>query len=189
MRLLLHTCCAPCAIAVLKLAREDKYDSITGFFYNPNIHPGREFTKREDYAMNLFKSEQSDFIGSSYKPEEYFDKIRGFENTKIRCPACWDIRLRKTASFAKEKRFDAFTTTLLASPHQDHESLKRISESLGKTLSIKFYYKDFRNIFREAYDQARLRGIYCQNYCGCVFSIVEREDRRKKRVCEIKHSL
>ena len=91
------------------------------------------------------------------------------------------MRLAETARFAKKNRFDAFTTTLLGSPYQEHGVLKNICEKLSKEEKIRFYYKDFRAGFRDAQKQAREKKMYCQNYCGCVFSLVEREEERKTK--------
>lgn len=89
--------------------------------------------------------------------------------------------MRSTAQFAKENGFDAFTTTLLGSPYQDHEALKEICGDVAERSGIKFYYDDFRTGFRAAQKKARSKGIYIQNYCGCVFSEKERIESRKKK--------
>ena len=89
--------------------------------------------------------------------------------------------MRETAYFAERRGFDAFTTTLLASPYQDHTILKRLGEKISAEGKAAFYYKDFREGFRDAHKSARASGMYCQNYCGCVFSMVEREEARRKR--------
>ena len=88
------------------------------------------------------------------------------------------LRIRKTAEFARKKGFDAFTTTLLASPYQDHEKIKAICEFLAKEQGVGFFYRDFRNSFKESHAEARKMNIYCQRYCGCVFSMIEREERK-----------
>lgn len=179
MKLLLHVCCAPCAIFSLSEARKDKF-AVTGFFYNPNIQPGFEYAKRKKEAENYFKSEKSEFVSFKYDTSIFFKNIDGSENKLKRCQACWEMRLKKAVSFAKETGFDAFTTTLLASPYQEHDILKSICGNLSDNSGVNFYYKDFRVGFRDAHRLAREKGMYCQNYCGCVFSIVEREETRKK---------
>ena len=121
------------------------------------------------------------FVSTEYETADFFKSILGAEMPPARCRACWGMRLRKTASYAKENAFDAFTTTLLGSPYQDHDTLKNICEKVSGEMKINFYYKDFRTGFKDAHRLARDRGIYCQNYCGCVFSIMEREEIKAKR--------
>lgn len=177
MKLLLHTCCAPCAIEPLREAKKDNF-TVTGFFYNPNVHPYSEYVRRKKESEKLFESERLKLISPEYDVTYFFRNIAGNERTPGRCLACWEARLAGTLSFANENKFDAFTTTLLGSPYQDHGVLKNICENLSKKNKIDFYYKDFRTGFREAHNLAKAKGIYCQNYCGCVFSMVEREEAK-----------
>ena len=176
MKLLLHTCCAPCAIYPVKIAKEEGFE-VTGFFYNPNIHPLSEYVRRIKEAKKYFQREKLKLISAKRNVADFFANIK--ENVPKRCFACWDMRLGKTVEVAKREGFDAFTTTLLASPYQDHAAVKEICERLFKKNGIKFYYRDFRMGFKEAHRYARKRGMYCQNYCGCVFSLVERGKSRK----------
>ena len=87
----------------------------------------------------------------------------------------------KTAKFARENAFDAFTTTLLGSPYQDHDVLMSICEDTAKESGVKFYYQDFRTGFKTAHEKARKGGMYCQNYCGCLFSEKERIEKRENK--------
>ena len=192
MKLLAHTCCAPCAISVVDEAKKDNL-SVTGFFCNPNIHPRPEYLRRMETARKYFKSEGLKLIFLTYEPANFFMGTPHFLGTSRkngvspksgvspRCSACWEMRLEETVSFAKEKGFDAFTTTLLGSPYQGHGALRGICEDLSRKKRVRFYYKDFRTGFRRAHDIARENGIYCQKYCGCVFSMVEREEARKRK--------
>ncbi len=179
MKLLLHTCCAPCAIYPIKQARADGYNSLTSVFYNPNIHPSQEFLRRKKEIGKLKKIESFDEIDTEYRAEEYFKNITDFDDKSKRCFSCWNLRLEKTSRVAKEKGFDAFTTTLLGSPYQNHDVLKEICLRFSRIFNIKFYYRDFRIGFRDAHKEARTSGMYCQNYCGCVFSLVERYERNR----------
>lgn len=179
MRLLLHTCCAPCAIYPIKQARADGCNSLTSLFYNPNIHPSGEFIRRKNQTDLLVKKQNTGAINAEYKPEEYFKGISDFFDISKRCSSCWSLRLEKTAAIAAKKGFDAFSTTLLGSPYQNHEALKEICLRFSRIFNIKFYYRDFRIGFRDAHNEARSSGMYCQNYCGCVFSLVERYERNR----------
>lgn len=178
MKLLLHICCGPCALYPIKELLSKKNDSVTGFYYNPNIHPPSEYKRRRDALVSA--NSGIEIIYPPYKMEEYFTRIfsnvvaNGCSPLQDRCPACWKLRLEKTADFAKKNGFDAFTTTLLISPYQDHEKIKKIGERLAGEKGIKFYYQDFRLGFKDSQEEAKKDDLYRQKYCGCVFSELER---------------
>jgi predicted adenine nucleotide alpha hydrolase (AANH) superfamily ATPase len=170
MELLLHTCCAPCLIYPLKRLKEKGF-KVKGFFYNPNIHPFSEYKNRKQAMEDLKKTVDIEIVYPEYKPEEFFQAINLKEKTLERCAICWSLRLKKTAEEAKEKGFDAFTTTLLVSPYQDHKKLREIGSDIAEEVGREFYYEDFRQGFRSAHAQAKKKGIYCQKYCGCIYSM------------------
>lgn len=177
MNILLHICCAPCSIYPIEKLRKDKH-VIAGFFYNPNIHPYSEYMKRKGAVEDYSKTVKLNVIYSDYDLGDYFQNVVYNEDTVNRCPVCWWIRMKKSAKFAKENGFDAFTTTLLGSPYQEHEILKNICEDVSKSAGIKFYYDDFRIGFKGAQETAKSKGIYRQNYCGCIFSEKERLEKK-----------
>jgi len=82
--------------------------------------------------------------------------------------------------------YDAFTTTLLVSPYQNHELLIEVAEEMARKYNIEFLYRDFRPGFREGQAEARELGLYMQKYCGCVFS---EEDRYSKQILKDKESV
>jgi len=180
MRLLLHTCCAPCAIYPMKQAKEKNLD-IAGFFYNPNIHPEAEYKKRQKESTDFFTSEGAEVITCETKAEDFFGRVPAGRPAVERCPRCWRMRLEKTHAFAVQNGFDAFSTTLLGSPYQDHQTLIKICNELAEDSTVRFYYEDFRIGFKDAHRIAKDKGIYCQNYCGCVFSLMEKEEARVRR--------
>lgn len=175
MNLLLHTCCAPCAISAVNEAKKDGF-SITGFFCNSNIHPQAEYVRRKEASREYFKSEGMDLIFFPYNAGDFFRKTAESELPPGRCLICWNMRLKETATFARNNRFDAFTTTLLGSPYQDHGVIKKACEGLSRENGVVFYYRDFRAGFKDARERARKSGMYRQRYCGCAFSIIEREE-------------
>ena len=83
---------------------------------------------------------------------------------------CYRVRLEQTARYAKEHGYDTFSTTLLISPYQNHNALKKIGEEMAEKYGLNFLYRDFRPGFREGQAEARELGLYMQKYCGCVFS-------------------
>jgi epoxyqueuosine reductase len=169
VRLLIHSCCAPCSIKVFESLKNCK---LTAFFYNPNIHPYKEYQRRlqalQDYTHSL------DLPLVAPPDYELEDFLRGALASEDRCAFCYRLRLTATARYAKVQGFEAFTTSLLISPYQKHELLKQTGEEAGRQEGIKFYYQDFRPFFRESWDKAKELELYRQNYCGCIFSEKER---------------
>ena len=180
MNILLHICCAPCEIYPVEKIRQEKHLA-GGFFYNPNIHPYSEYLKRKEAVEKYSKETGFTVIFGDYDIEEYFQNVIYDEGIRSRCPVCWWHRIKKTAQKAKENGFDAFTTTLLGSPYQDHGILKNICEEVAGSTGVKFYYEDFRIGFKEAHNKARSKGMYCQNYCGCLFSEKERIEAKDRK--------
>lgn len=173
MKLLLHTCCAPCLIYPLERLRQEGLKA-AGFFYNPNIHPLAEYARRKEAMENFNRSSGSEIIYPEYSPWEFFQAVNLKEDKPQRCSICWRLRLKKTARMAKEKGFDYFSTTLLVSPYQDQELLKKIGSDIAQEEKINFYYEDFRPGFRKAHSEAKSKDIYCQKYCGCIYSMKTR---------------
>ena len=174
MRLLLHICCGPCALYPIKQLANSRFNEITGFYYNPNIHPPSEYKRRRDVLHDTEKKLEFKVVYPPYRMEEYFRKIVSKEVSPDRCRLCWELRLSETADYAKENNFDAFTTTLLISPYQNHELVKDIGETIAREKGLEFYYQDFRKGFGESQEESKKAGMYRQKYCGCVFSELER---------------
>jgi hypothetical protein len=154
---------------------------VTGFFYNPNIHPLEEYERRRQAVEEYSKAEGIEVIYPEYNPEEFFKLGEFKEGDTGRCPVCWEWRLRKAAVYARDNQFDCFSTTLLVSPYQDHGLLRGIGEHLEEEENTVFFYEDFRPGFRKAHDEARKHGLYCQKYCGCIHSERERCRKSEKR--------
>jgi len=179
MKVLLHVCCAPCAIhPFLELSKDGK-NSVTGFFYNPNIHPFSEMDSRRRATADYTKEAKFPVIFGDYEAEYFLKKIGTNTEAPSRCRVCWRMRLEKTARRAKEEGFDAFTTTLLVSPYQDREAIVELGSGLADEFGLKFLSDDWRGGFRQAQQAARESNIYRQKYCGCMFS--EKERSAKKR--------
>jgi predicted adenine nucleotide alpha hydrolase (AANH) superfamily ATPase len=147
---------------------------ITGFFYNPNIHPFLEYKNRKQAVADFSKSAGLEVVYPQYAPAEFFRAVNLKRATPERCLICWSLRLKRTAQAAKEKGISVFSTTLLVSPYQDQGSVNKIGSDISQEEGINFYSEDFRPGFRKAHDLARAQGLYCQKYCGCVYSQMER---------------
>lgn len=180
MKLLLHICCAPCSIYTVEELSKNPSDKITGFYFNPNIYPADEYSRRrsavEEYTKML--NRMFEIIFPEYDPEEFFRKINYNEARPARCRICWQMRLEETAAFAAANKFDSFSTTLLISPYQDHLVIKAMGEELAKKFNIDFYYADFRTGFRKSQEEARGQNLYRQKYCGCRYSEMERLSKK-----------
>lgn len=169
MKLLMHTCCAPCSVYCIDTLRKEQMEP-TVYWYNPNIHPYTEYKQRRDCLKEYATQIQIQAIfEENYGLQEFCKNVIG--NLKNRCQSyCYQVRLEQTAKYAKEHGYDTFTTTLLVSPYQNHEAIKQIGETLAKTYGIDFLYRDFRIGFKEGQTKAREMGLYMQKYCGCIFS-------------------
>jgi len=173
MKILLHTCCAPCMIFPLEQLRRKNFE-VEGYFFNPNVHPYTEYSKRREAVEQLSKQSQITVHYPEYVPSDFFHEIHTKEAHPERCALCWTFRLKASARVAKERGFNAFTTTLLVSPYQNQQLLQKIGIALAQVEEIDFYYEDFRPGFRESHKKAKDHGLYCQKYCGCLYSEVER---------------
>lgn len=179
MKILLHMCCGPCSIAPVKYLREHNFD-IRGYFYNPNIHPFKEFQRRLDTLRQYVQEEQIPLIvDDEYQLEKFLQMVVNRET--VRCRHCYEIRLRSAARKAKEVGADAFSTTLLVSPYQNHEQIKYIGEQIAAEEGIPFYYADYRPGWQEAVGESRCRDMYRQPYCGCIYSEKDRYYKPKRK--------
>jgi epoxyqueuosine reductase len=183
MNILLHVCCGPCAVYPLDFLRQQGHE-VSGWFYNPNIHPYREFQRRfealEDFALQKSFSVE---IDRNYGLREFLRRMIFHEDR--RCNLCYDMRLLPTAQRAAAQGFAAFTSTLLYSKYQNHALLKSKGEALAQQYGLGFYYHDFREGWQQGRDGALAMQLYRQPYCGCIYSEQERYDpsqRKKKKM-------
>lgn len=177
-KLLLHICCAPCATGVIQKLKSDGVFDITGYYYNPNIHPSVENEARKNSVKSLSTDENIRILYEDIIMVDYWKE--SLEGDKIRrCKFCYTLRIDHIAKTAKEMDFDAFTTSLLISPWQDHEKIREIAETVQKKYGIDFLYQDFRPFYREGKNEAYRRGYYLQKYCGCIFSYQESDHKKK----------
>lgn len=178
MKLLLHTCCAPCSVYCIQTLRNEGIEP-TIYWYNPNIHPYKEYEARRDCLKQYTQQINVNAIfEENYGLREFCkNTVSDLDNRCINY--CYKVRLEQTVKYAKENGYDTFSTTLLISPYQNHEALKQIGKELGRKYNLQFLYRDFRVGFREGQKEARNLGLYMQKYCGCVFS---EEDRYQKQI-------
>ena len=176
---LLHCCCAPCSLSCIDPLRAEGIEP-TAFWYNPNIHPWKEYQARRDCL-----AEYAPTIGMKLIVQEEYG-LRDFvrhvaDDIDHRCAYCYGHRIEETARFAAEHGYPAFTTTLLASVYQDHEGIAAAAERYAAQYGVEFLYRDFRPNFRAGNQRARELGFYMQKYCGCVFSEADRYQKQIDR--------
>ncbi len=187
MKLLVHVCCAPCAVSVLRRLAEQGCE-VESYFNNPNIHPLLEFRRRLK-ALKVLRDRlgrrEPAFARMSFEEEyglERFLREAWADAAPGRCERCYRMRLTAAARRARNEGFDAFTTTLLISRDQNHELAARVGQAVARQEGASFYYEDFRPLFDESHEEAKKLMLYSQQYCGCVFSEYERFRATTKHV-------
>lgn len=181
--ILLHSCCGPCSSSVLELL--SKYFDVTVLWYNPNLYPEAEYDKRLSTQKQLIDAIAQDGVQAKllvepWRSEDYFSRIKGLENEPEegkRCLECFKIRLDETARIASERGFEWFCTTLTVSSRKDAVAINAIGREAEAKCGVKWLPSEFKKregnhrsiILSEKY------GLYRQEYCGCVFSLANRE--------------
>ncbi|HEY5524664.1 MAG TPA: epoxyqueuosine reductase QueH [Clostridium sp.] len=181
--LLLHSCCAPCSSYVLEYL--SNYFKITIFYYNPNIYPETEYSRRVIEQQELIRVMKTKnpikFMQGDYDTKSFYSIAKGLEVEKEggeRCFKCYELRLRETVKVAKDGGYDYFTTTLSISPHKNAKKLNEIGEILGDKQGVKYLYSDFKkkNGYKRSIELSTEYNLYRQDYCGCLYSKNEREN-------------
>ncbi len=179
MKLLLHVCCGPCSFYPISVIRGNGI-SFSAYFYNPNIHPYKEFRRRINALSMVSEYLKFDLIlEKDYGLSEFLRRVVFNENK--RCEICYDLRLSRCVEFALENGFDAFSTTLLYSRYQKHDLIIDKCKRLEDKFKIEFYYRDFREGWQFGIDQSKNLDIYRQPYCGCIYSEQEAYDKKFRK--------
>jgi len=172
MNILLHICCGPCAVYPVRTLRVGGR-TVTGFFFNHNIHPYQEYRKRLDTVTHFAEQEILPVIvRDDYRLEEFLAAVA--DKPEDRCRYCYASRLEATAQAASEGGFEAWSTSLLYSRYQNHEEIRGLGETFGQQYGVPFFYDDYRTGWQEGIRLSRELGMYRQQYCGCIYSEKER---------------
>jgi len=172
-KLLLHICCWPDAtIPIVDL--KDQYD-ITCFWYDPNIHPKSEYSKRLKAFKKVCEIEDIPYIVWEYDTKTYFEQTKWLEKCPEkweRCRKCYDFRLKRTLEETKKLNIKYWTTTLTISPHKNENKIFETWKNLNKENKEQFLFFDFKknDWFKRSIEYTKTHQIYRQNYCGCVYS-------------------
>jgi len=182
--LLLHSCCGPCSSYVLECL--SSFFDITVLYYNPNIYPEEEYIRRRD-ELQRFLNEIGimKFVELPYRKESFDEAVFGLENLgerSERCYQCYSFRMREAAEYANSHHFDYFTTTLSISPYKNSHFINEIGKKLEEKYSVSYLYSDFKKKggYQRSLVLSQLHHLYRQDYCGCIYSKIERERHLQK---------
>lgn len=182
-RVLLHVCCGPCSIATVRMLRDEGFE-VTGLFVNPNIHPMQEYLRRREAMVETAARLELPMIwrDDAYDPKAWLRDTAWREEPETRCRICYARRLEVTHAMARRGKFDAFSTTLLYSRRQRHETIAEVGAGIAGGGAVTFLYRDFRCGWQEGIDTSKEWGIYRQSWCGCIHSENERYAGDLRRV-------
>lgn len=179
MKLLLHTCCGPCATYSTEHVAAEGFAPIM-YYYNPNIHPYQEWERRKDSLKTFAELKEVPLlIEEEYDMPEFLQRVVFHE--KERCRFCYEMRLVRTAEKARELGIKWFGTTLLISPYQKRDLLINTGEELAEKYGLRFYAGDLRPGFKKSQQLAKELGLYRQGYCGCIYSESDRYYKPPKK--------
>ena len=189
-KLLLHSCCAPCAGEIMEAVAASQIDT-TIYFYNPNIHPVQEYEIRKNENIRFAEKLGFDFIDADYDKDNWFERIKGLEDAPERgerCTVCFDMRFERSALYAHENGFDTFATTLGISRWKNLNQINTSGlKAANRYNDLEFW--DFN--WRKQGGSSRMLEIskqekfYKQEYCGCVYSLRDTNRWRKSQGREI----
>jgi predicted adenine nucleotide alpha hydrolase (AANH) superfamily ATPase len=173
-KILVHVCCAPCSTYSFQKLYEDDIEPV-GFFYNPNIHPQEEYSRRLNEAVSFYKEKDYSLEIKEASSQIWFNAVKGLENEPEggkRCEVCFELRMEQTAIFAKENGYDGFSTVLTISPHKNSDLINKIGKELAEKHQIAFLEENFKKNdgFKKSLEISKQYNLYRQNYCGCIFS-------------------
>ncbi|WP_064609549.1 epoxyqueuosine reductase QueH [Photobacterium sp. J15] len=184
---LMHCCCAPCSSAMIEACLSHGIQP-TIFYYNPNIHPEKEYLKRKNEIIRFAEVLGVDFVDMDYDPKTWFREMKGYEHEPERgkrCLHCFQLRMEKTANYAKEQGFTHFTTTLASSRWKDINQIRQAGQTAawltGNT--AQYWDQDWRKGGLSARKDSLLKqiGFYNQQYCGCAYSLRDSNKWRKEK--------
>jgi len=175
-KLLLHSCCAPCSGEVMAALLASGID-YTVFFYNPNIHPRKEYELRKDENLKFAQKHNIPFIDADYDRDEWFKRAKGMEwepERGIRCTMCFDMRFVRTALYAHENNFKVFCSSLGISRWKDLDQINDCGvRAAAHYPDLTYWTFNWRKGggSQRMLEISKDEEFYMQEYCGCVFSL------------------
>ncbi len=176
-KILVHICCGPDALYVMELLKKDY--NVSGFFYNPNIHPAEEYELRLAETRKAAEIVPFPLIVGPYDVDNWYQMTRKYIDEPEkgrRCDICYAYRLKKTAEKAAELHFDCFSTVMSISPMKKANTLNRIGSMFANKYGVSFLEANFKKKdgFHKSVLLSREHNFYRQNYCGCSYSLRDR---------------
>ncbi len=156
------------------------------FFYNPNIHPKKEYEIRKEENIRYAKKHDIPFIDADYDVDAWFTRIKGLEfepERGERCTACFDMRFERSALYANENGFPVFCSTLGISRWKDMTQINTSGTRAAKRYNnVNYWTFNWRKKggSERMYQIAKAENFYKQEYCGCVYSLRDTNQWRKK---------
>jgi predicted adenine nucleotide alpha hydrolase (AANH) superfamily ATPase len=184
-KLLLHSCCAPCAGDLMERMLESGID-LTIFFYNPNIHPKKEYEIRKEENIRFAEKLKIPFIDADYDVQNWFSRAKGLERAPERgerCTKCFDMRFERTALYAYENGFKIISSSLGISRWKDMDQINDCGlRAAANYEGINYWTYNWRKAggAERMYQIAKKEEFYKQEYCGCIFSLRDSNDWRKQ---------
>ena len=186
MKVLLHACCADCALKFVESIKKDNnITALVFYYYNPNIHPRSEYQSRLKAIKQIADENKIKLIIPDWKPMDYFEYLNPSVDKSTspldereksirpnRCINCWNLRLNQTAKYAKENGYEMFASTLVTSQYQDNITIEKIARSMAKKYELKFYVPEL------ICTELKTSGFYKQFFCGCCYSLTERMNEK-----------
>ncbi len=180
-RVLLHACCGPCTSWTAPYLAS-RGAQVTGYWYNPNIHPFSEHERRREALDSLAAQTGLEMLWQpGYDLTAFLRAVAGHEAPGERCRLCYRLRLERAAQAAAHGGFDAFATTLLISPYQDLEAIRALGAELTAEYGVRFIYENLRRGYAASRSLADEYGLYLQRYCGCIYSEWEALDPTRRQ--------
>jgi hypothetical protein len=183
-RVLLHSCCAPCSGSVIEMIHKAGI-ALTIFFYNPNIHPKKEYDLRKEENIRYAEKMGIPFVDADYDTERWFDKTRGHEQDPERgerCTLCFEMRFVRTAEYAARHDFKVITSCLGISRWKDFDQVTRAGvKAAGLVPGITYWAWNWRKDGGSCrmIELSKEEKFYQQQYCGCVYSLRDTNAWRK----------
>lgn len=184
-KVLMHSCCAPCAGELMELMQENGIE-LTIFFYNPNIHPKKEYDIRKQENIRYAEKMGIPFVDADYDVQNWFHKAKGMEHEPergVRCTMCFDMRFVKTAEYAKANGFKVITSSLGISRWKNMEQINDCGHRAAALFDdVTYWDYNWRKQGGGArmYEIAKRENFYKQEYCGCIYSLRDTNDWRNK---------
>jgi predicted adenine nucleotide alpha hydrolase (AANH) superfamily ATPase len=191
-KLLLHSCCAPCSGDIILRLKESAID-FSIYFYNPNIHPEREYMIRKEENKKFALKHEISFIDADYDKDNWFELTKGMEwqpERGKRCSTCFDMRFIKTASHAQKHGFDIISSTLGISRWKDFNQINNSgikAADLFDKISYWTYNWRKQDGSKNMLIVSKNEEFYMQEYCGCVYSLRDTNIWRHKNKREKIH--